>query len=172
MAWTFLRLAFSFALLVVTRPNAAQETHSATKSSAPFEQLKSLTGTWEGKKSHDVSVKVVYEVVSNGSVVMERMQPGTEAEMITMYSLSGDRLVVTHYCSVGNQPTMQTVPLVEASGNYNFEFVSIRGTKTPGEGHMAALNLILPDKDHLKQVWTFEDHGQRSSETFLYTRKQ
>lgn len=119
MTRTLLRLAFSFALLAVTRPDIAQEMHPAAKSNAPFDQLKSLTGTWEGQ-----------------------------------------------------QPTMQSAPLVQATDNYNFQFVSVAGTKTPEEGHLAALSLTIPDKDHLKQVRTFEDHGQRSSETFLYIRKQ
>lgn len=149
-----------------------QEMHLPTNSSPAFDQLKSLAGTWEGKKGSDAPVKVTYEVVSNNSVVMERMRPSNEAEMITMYSLNGNHLVVTHYCSVGNQPTMQTGSLTGATGKYDFHYVSVAGTKTPDEGHMIALSLIIRDKDHFIQVWTFEDHGKSNSETFVYSRKQ
>ena len=90
--------------------------------------------------------------------------------MITMYSLDGDRIVVTHYCSAGNQPTMQTVPLSSATGKYDFSFVRVAGTNSPGEGHMVALSLSIPDKDHLTQVWTFQDHGKSMSSTFTYFR--
>lgn len=136
-----------------------------------FLQLKSLTGTWEGKTSSGTTVKVTYEVVSGGSVVMERLQSANEPEMITMYSLEGNSLLGTHYCSAGNQPTMQTGPLTAATGKYQFHFVRVAGTKTPDESHMVALTLTIPDKDHLAQVWTFDEHGKTTSETFQYTRK-
>lgn len=142
-------------------------------SSPAFDQLKALAGTWEGRVGTDATAtaKVTYEVVSNSSVVMERLQPAKESEMITMYSLDGKRLVVTHYCSMGNQPTMQTDPLTTPTGKYDFYFVRIAGTKTPDEAHMTALTMTIQDKDHMAQVWTFEDHGKSNSETFTYTRK-
>jgi hypothetical protein len=149
---------------------AAQMSPPAAASNPAFDQLKSLAGSWEGKNSKG-AVKISYEVVSNGSVVMERMHPADESEMITMYSLEGGRLVVTHYCSMGNQPTMQTAPLSAATGKYDFHFVRVAGTKSPDEGHMANLVLSLPDKDHLIQTWTFDDHGKLNTETFTYTRK-
>ena len=147
-----------------------QEMHSPTNSSPAFDQLKSLAGTWEGKKGSGALVKVTYEVVSNGSVVMERMHPSNEAEMITMYSLDGNRLVATHYCSVGNQPTLQTGALTGATGKYDFHYVMVAGTKTPDEGHMIALSVSILDKDHLTQTWTFQDHGKSLNDSFSYTR--
>lgn len=149
---------------------AAQETHPPARSTPAFDQLKSLAGQWEGKNSSGMPVKVSYQVVSNGSAVMEHLAPGTESEMITMYSLEGDRLIVTHYCSAGNQPTMQTAPLTSATGKYDFTFVRASGMKSPDEGHMIALSLSIPDKDHLTQVWTFQDHGKSMTETMTYTR--
>jgi hypothetical protein len=44
---------------------------------------------------------------AGGSVVMETMMAGTDYEMINMYHLDGDDLVLTHYCAGGNQPTMR-----------------------------------------------------------------
>ena len=101
---------------------------------------------------------------------MEHLQPGKEPEMVTMYSLEGDRIVVTHYCSAGNQPTMQTAPLTGATGKYDFTFVRLGGAKSLDEGHMVALSVSIPDKDHLSQTWTFLDNGKSMSETFSYTR--
>jgi hypothetical protein len=139
-------------------------------SNAAFDQLKSLAGTWEGKLG-DKTAKLTFEIVSNGSVIMERLQPSTEPEMITMYSLEGKRLVVTHYCSMGNQPTTQTESLSGASAKYDFRVVRVSRTRTAGEAHMVGLTLTMPNKDHLTQVWTFEDNGKTNSETFTCTRK-
>jgi hypothetical protein len=159
-----------FAVFLLGGNLAAQMQPPVAASSPAFDQLKSLAGTWEGKNSKGV-VQVTFEVVSNGSAVMERLQSTGEAEMITMYSLEGSRLIVTHYCSMGNQPTMQTDPLSAATGKYDFHFVRVAGTRAPGEGHMANLVLSLPDKNHLTQVWTFDDHGKLNTEAFTYTRK-
>jgi hypothetical protein len=149
---------------------ASQEMHPVARSTAAFDQLKSLAGEWTGKSSSGSPVKVTYKVISNGSVVMETLQPSNEAEMITMYSLDGDRIFVTHYCSAGNQPTMQTTPSPAANGKLDFSFVRVTGTATPDEGHMVALSLDLTGKDHLTQTWTFQDHGKSMVDTFTYAR--
>ena len=149
----------------------AQEPHPAARSTPAFDQLKSLAGEWEGKTSSSAAAtKVTYTVVSNGSVVMEHMLPAKESEMITMYSVDGDRIVVTHYCAMGNQPTMQTDPLKAATGKYDFKFVRLGGAKSPDEAHMAALTLTILDKDHITQTWTFDDHGKSMTDTFNYAR--
>lgn len=78
-----------------------------------FETLKSFEGTWKGSISVESleagSQDLVHEfrLAANGSVVMETMNPGTEGEMINMYYMDGDDLVLTHYCSAGNQPKMK-----------------------------------------------------------------
>jgi hypothetical protein len=149
---------------------ASQEMHSPARSTAAFDQLKSLAGEWTGKTSTGSPVQVAYKIISNGSVVMETLQPANEAEMITMYSLDGDRIFVTHYCSAGNQPTMQTAPSPATNGKLDFSFLRVTGTATHDEGHMVALSLDLTGKDHFTQTWTFLDHGKSTMETFTYAR--
>ena len=151
---------------------AAQEMHPPARSTPAFDQLKSLAGEWERTNTQGSKVSLTYQVVSNGSVLMERLKSGDMSEMITMYSLDGDHILATHYCSAGNQPTMQTATATAATGKYDFSFVRVSGTKTPDEGHMVALSLTMPDKDHLTQVWTYEDHGKSMADTFAFTRKK
>lgn len=148
----------------------AQNAHPPAHSTPAFDQIKSLAGEWEGKNSSGSPTKIFYTVISNGSVVMEHLGPGTSHEMVTMYSLDGDRILVTHYCAAGNQPVMETGPAPAATGKYDFAFVRVGGTKTPDEPHMSALALSIPDKDHLTQTWTFDNHGKPLADTFTYTR--
>jgi len=172
LSWFRSRLIFPLSLaLVLAGVLAAQEMHPTARTTPAFDQLKSLAGEWEGKTSAGAPVKITYQVVSNGSTVMERLQPSNEPDMITMYTLDGDRLIVTHYCSAGNQPSMQTAPLSSASGKYDFTLAHLGGAKSPDEGHMQSLSLTITDKDHLRQVWTFADHGKTQTESFNYTRK-
>ncbi len=151
---------------------AAQEMHPPARSTPAFDQLKSLAGEWEGTNTEGAKGSVTYQVVSNGSALMERLRSPEGSEMITMYTLDGDRILVTHYCSAGNQPTMQTPMANVATGKYDFSFLRVSGTKSPDEGHMVSLSVTIPDKDHLKQVWTFDDHGKSMVETLTYTRKK
>jgi hypothetical protein len=161
------RIFLTFSLcLVLGAVLAAQDSHPAARSTPAFDQLKSLAGEWQGKDN----MKVIYSVVSNGSVVMEHLAPATHYEMVTMYSLDGDRIVATHYCAAGNQPTLQTAPSPAANGKYDFSLLRVSGTKTPDEGHMSALTMTIPDKDHLTETWTYDDHGKTMADTFSYTR--
>ena len=41
-----------------------------------------------------------------GSAVTETLFPGTAHEMMSVYHMDGDDLVLTHYCAGGNQPRM------------------------------------------------------------------
>jgi hypothetical protein len=148
-----------------------QEMHPTARTTPAFDQLKSLAGHWEGSTPDGKKGHTTYELISNGSVVMERLSPDNEPDMITMYSLEGDRILVTHFCSAGNQPTMQTAPSPAANGKLEFHFVRLAGAKSPDEGHMVSLTLSMPDMNHLNQVWTFDDHGKTMTENLAFTRK-
>src|SRR5689334_22094918 len=86
--------------------------HEKAKSAAAFERLISLVGEWEGTNSAG-QVQATYTLVSGGTALMERLKAANEPEMITLYSLDGDHLLVTHYCSMGNQPQMKTATITE-----------------------------------------------------------
>jgi hypothetical protein len=166
------RILFALVLCAsVSALASSQEMHMAARTTPAFDQLKSLAGHWEGTTATGQRGEVTYEVISNGSVVMERLHHGTEPDMITMYSLDGDRILVTHYCSAGNQPTMQTAASPAATGKLDFTFLRLVGAKSPDEGHMAALTVSMPDKTHLVQTWTFMDKGKSQTESFTFTRK-
>ena len=76
-----------------------------------FEFLKSLTGNWEqsggehdhGSKSHTIS----YRPTAAGSAVMETIFEGDPMEMISMYHMNGDELLLTHYCALQNAPVLK-----------------------------------------------------------------
>jgi hypothetical protein len=166
------RVLFALVLCAfVSALASSQEMHMAARSTPAFDQLKALAGHWEGTTATGQKGEVTYEVISNGSVVMERLHPGNEPDMITMYTLDGDRILVTHYCSAGNQPTMQTAASPAANGKLDFTFLRLAGAKSPDEGHMAALTVSMPDKNHLVQTWTFMDKGKSQTENFTFTRK-
>jgi hypothetical protein len=141
-----------------------------TTGALAFDQLKALVGEWEGANGGG-AVKVTYTLVSGGTALMERIQPANEAEMITMYTVDGDKIVVTHYCSEGNQPSMRTETLKGVANKYSFSLISVSGLKSPDAGHMTGLVLTLVDKDHLKQEWTYRNKGKTTTDAFEFRRK-
>ncbi len=163
-----LPLVLAFALLSAF---AFAQAKPAPAPLSAFDQLKSLVGEWEGSDSTGNPGKLSYSLASGGSVVMEHLMPAGEPEMITMYSADGNRLVVTHYCSAGNQPQMQTEPLTGAPNKIVFSLVRVTGLKTPDEGRMIGLTLTIPDRQHLTQEWTYLDKGKTQTEAFSFTRK-
>src|SRR5256885_2593533 len=77
---------------------------------------------------------------------MERLQAANEPEMITLYSLDGDHLMMTHYCSAGNQPQMKTATITELNGALTFQAYQITGLKSRDDAHMTGLTLKMPDR--------------------------
>src|SRR5215470_7743188 len=120
-------------LLCVTKPALAN--NEKGKSAAAFEQLFSLVGEWEGTNAGG-HVRATYTLVSGGTALMERLKSANEPEMITLYTLDGDHLNVTHYCSAGNQPQMRTAVITEIGAPLTFKVVQVMGLKSPDDGHM------------------------------------
>ena len=94
----------------------------------------------------------VFEVTSSGSAVRELMGPGTEHEMTNMYTLDGNSLTMTHYCGAGNQPFMRARRL--DGDRLEFESVSVRDLKDPGDHYMGAMTLVFLEDGHVEQHWT------------------
>ena len=158
------RIAVTVLFLFVT--SAAFAASAAQKS---FEELKALDGTWKGKSLNGQPLEVAYRVTSNGSAIMSEIK-GKE-DMISMFNLDGDRVLLTHYCAVGNQPRM--VASASPDGKtFTFEFVDATNLPTPDAAHMIRMVLAMPDANHHTEEWTFSDHGKEHKEVFDLRRKK
>jgi hypothetical protein len=160
-------------LFVVPMALAAANPNSdnASSAAAGFERLKTLAGTWqvEGKMGKAQST---YEVVANGSTVMERFtMDGMPSPMITAYHLDGDKLELTHYCMAGNQPSMVAKGIDAATGEIVFDFAGITNLTDPNGKYMHNATYKLVDNDHFTTAWTLYENGKpKFTETSQYTR--
>jgi len=151
---------------------AASPAWTQSKSAAGFDKLKTLVGQWQGQKSDGKPVTMTYELVSNGSSLMETIEPGGEENMVTMYLAEGDHLLLTHYCSMGNQPRMRAqVPAGEIKA-LDFAFVDATNMAKPTDAHMDHVTFTFQDKGHFSQVWTLRKEGQDMPMTFTLARKK
>ncbi len=164
-------------LLAAVAMTAAAGNDAGTRAGAgqaAFDRLKTLEGTWHGTASGadgaEGKVTHVFRNSAAGTVVMETMNPGVEGhEMINMYHLDGDDLVLTHYCAGNNQPTMC---LAESSGNeMRFDFTGGTNLDPEKDAHIHVAKLVLVDADTLESSWTGYNEGNEAGvQTFLLKR--
>jgi hypothetical protein len=155
------------------KPDAAEPAAKPSPAASAFEKMKSLAGKWDleepsavepGAKPDESQAKpkqiVVYRVTSAGSAVEETLFPGTPHEMVTMYHLDGDALMLTHYCAVGNQPHMRATKFDNPS-QIAFGFAGGTNMNPATDSHMHDLTLTFVDADHIKAEWSFYERGEK-----------
>jgi hypothetical protein len=162
---TVLTLFLVTALLAVN-PSA----NSTSDASAAFAKLKTLAGEWEANTDKG-KLRLNYEVVSGGAAVVEHEYSDKMPEMLTVYHLDGNRLLLTHYCAAGNQPRMEATAFDPQSGELRFKFVDATNLAGPNAGHMHSVTLHFVDNNHLSSEWQFFENGQaKFTESAQYTR--
>ena len=157
-------IAVAAVLLMLLSAIAMRAQSDAQKS---FQMLSGLEGKWEGKGSQGQSIEVTFRMTAGGSALMSEIHGHGPENMVTMFHMDGDRLIMTHYCGAGNQPRMKVVAADAKS--VSFEFFD--GTNIgPGAGHMQHVTFTQPDANHHIEEWTFLDHGKELKEVFTLER--
>jgi len=158
-----------FAALAVTPAIAAEakKEHAALSNTPPaFEHLKSLVGEWKGVGPGEEKSSTSFELVANGSAIMERLVAMGGSPMINVYHPDGDGVVMTHYCGAGNQPRLRCT-----KDGLAFTMSDITNWKK-GDAKMSAVTMVLIDADHMKQEWTSDTDGKTESFTMEFARKK
>jgi hypothetical protein len=65
-------------------------------------------------------------------------------EMLSVYHLDRDRLLMTHYCALGNQPRMKLNPRKSTATELAFDFDGGTNLNPHRDAHMHSLTLTLP----------------------------
>ena len=136
-----------------------------------FETLKGMAGTWRGTPEGsgaeaEAEAEAVGEVVHEiqvsaaGTVVMETMGPGTEHEMINMYHLDGDDLVLTHYCAGGNQPRMRLDRDSSTGQRLVFDFDGGTNLDPDADHYIRAAEITLTGDGGMVSAWTSWSAGE------------
>lgn len=166
-----------FLWIVPANSFAADQGKTMSLPNPYFEAIKSLAGTWvgEGKKDGKTEpVKIKYRVTAGGTAVEEILFPGTPKEMVSVYFLDGDQLMMTHYCMLGNQPRMKMTEgkKIKKGEKISLKMVDATGMESPQEPHMGALTLTLKGPDRLIQEWTLSGPGRDQNTVFELKRQK
>lgn len=163
-----LRTAISLAVFLTTLAAVAEP--NTQKS---FDLLKTFSGSWEGKDAQGQAVQVSYRMTGGGSALMSEIQApemGAKHDMISMFHMDGGRLLLTHYCSVGNQPRM-VASLSSDGKSVTFDFLDATNLATPAAGHMNRVIFSSVDANHHTEQWRFVQDGKEIVQTFDLHRK-
>lgn len=119
---------------------------------AALETMKKLAGTWmvaddAGKPTDQVAS--IIKVTAGGSVVHETLFPGQPHEMISVYSVDGPDLVMTHYCVLGNQPRMKADGSTPGH-EIRFRFAGGSNLDPARDKHMHEATLTIADDNHIE----------------------
>lgn len=117
-----------------------------------LEKMKKLAGTWvmadkDGKPTDQIAS--IIKVTAGGSVVHETLFPGQPEEMVSVYTVDGADMVMTHYCVLGNQPRMKADPKSPAN-QIIFQFTGGGNLDPKKDKHMHESTLTIVDNDHLE----------------------
>jgi hypothetical protein len=129
-----------------------------------LERLKSLAGTWEGKDAKGGPVQDTYRLTAGDTAVMGENKMGRE-DMLSLFYVDGNRLLMTHFCPSGNQPRMQATISPDLK-SISFDFLDITNLPNPQSGHMHHALYLFSDADHYTETWTWRQNGKDT--TFQY----
>ena len=137
-----------------------------------IERLKSLAGEWTASTAEGEVFTNAIRVVSNGTAIEESFEGSGHQQMVTIYSPDGARVALTHYCSMGNQPRMETSAVTADTAIFEFNFVGATNLASASDAHMHHMILRIADKDHFSETWTMQANGKQQNETFQFVRKK
>ena len=144
--------AIGLLLFIVTAAGAQSEAQKG------LEKLKSLVGAWHGKTSKGEPVEDIFSLTAGATAVMGEDKMGAE-EMLSLFYVDGDRLLMTHFCPSGNQPRMQATISPDLK-TISFDFLDATNLPNPQAGHMHHATYIFSDVDHYSQEWTWMQDGK------------
>lgn len=142
-----------------------EESPSAADARAAFARLKALEGTWSGS-SEDAHTGAplltgtlfTYRITGGGSALTEHAYAGSPEEMLSVFFLDGDRLLLQHYCSAGNQPLLE---LVRATSEQLEFALAGRGNVDPAvDGHIHRARFIFAPDAPVEAFWSWHEDGR------------
>lgn len=144
--------------------SSPQTAASAAAAKLGFERLAALEGDWVGAGPPDTPgpMTVNYRVTGGGSAVVETLFVGTPDEMVTVFAVEDGELVLTHYCSLGNQPRMRAQPM--QGDVLDFHFIGGANIDPAIDMHLHDARFEFVSNDELITQWTGWSGGRPDAE--------
>jgi hypothetical protein len=163
---------FTIAAVMLALSLFALNLHSQTKPAGGFDRLKTLVGNWEATGDDGKPFTSTFRLVSNDTALEEVFQTAKDNQMVTLYTPDGARVALTHYCSIGNQPRMESPAVTATSDEFVFAFTGATNLASQEDAHMHRMVLQIDDPDHFSETWTMREKGHDTKTTFNFVRNK
>ena len=120
---------------------------------AAFTALTQLEGTWVGEEDDGSPARVRYQLVAAGTALVEELRMGREPSMISVYYPDADQVMMTHYCTTGNQPRLRTRGLVADLRELDLQYVDATNVLRSTGGMMDRVRIRLTGPETFEQLW-------------------
>jgi hypothetical protein len=167
---TVLTLILSSVVCLGLLRAASAQTNEPTNATVALEKLNTLAGRWEASTTIGTAI-ATYEVVSGGTAVLEDLSIPGQHNMIAVYYVDQNRVLLTHDCDRGNQPRMQASGLDATTNSIDFHFLDVTNLAEPDAMHMHEVVINFNGPNEIAEHWTmFQDGKAGRTETFDYHR--
>ena len=124
-------------------------------------RFRALDGEWTStvESTEMPPIAATYRTIANGSAVVETLLAGTPDEMISVFFLDGDRLLMTHYCAAQNQPHLVANEISENSVSFVADHIT--NHNDPNAMYMGEATWFFVDENHIRIRWWSFENGQR-----------
>lgn len=142
------------------------------QSLAAFDRLKSLEGRWIGRSTKGWEEKSSFTTIAGGScVVGSSFDAHPDEQMMTMFHMDGDSLMLTHYCVAKNQPRMRATEISDDGKTVLFTYMDATNLKSRDTGHMDKARFRFESPDRFTSQWTWYQYGKEQwMEEIVYVR--
>jgi hypothetical protein len=169
------RVALGLVVVLIGTRSVTADDKPGVEAKAAFARLKTLAGEWKVAELEGVHAqhdgKITYKVTAGGSTVMETFFPGSDHEMVSMYHLDGDELVLTHYCAAKNQPRMKLDRQASTPDQYLFVFDGGTGFDPAKDLHIHSGEIKFLEAGKVEATWNANVKGKKAmSSTFSMSR--
>ena len=142
------------------------------ENSTSLDGLKPLVGDWTATDAGGKPFTASFRLISNNTALEETVNSSHDTQMVSIYNADGSRVAMTHFCSMGNQPRLETPSERPNPNEFVFSFTSATNLASPNDQHLHRIVITMEGPDHFTEAWTIRVNGKDSVQKFHYTRKK
>lgn len=157
---------------LVTGGAAMKAAPAPATGNSGMDKLSSLAGEWTATDADGKPFSSTFRMISNNTALEETVNSAHDSQMVTVYTADGPRVAMTHYCSMGNQPRLETSAERPNPNEFVFSFTGATNLASPNDQHMHGMVITIENADHFTEAWTIRVDGKDKTEQFHYTRKK
>jgi len=111
--------------------------------SASLDGLKRLVGDWTATDADGKPFSASFRLISNNTALAETVNSQQDSQMVSIYNADGPRVAMTHFCSIGNQPRLETPSERPNPNEFVFSFIGATNLASPNDQHMHRMVITL-----------------------------